>query len=296
VNKSTEVNKSVLFSAWLEGIGEAPYPVAATCTLGRSGSNQVVLKDKKASRHHALIQAQGGEYWLVDFGSTNGTLVNGRRVTLPTLLRNGDQLLMGDSALTFHQIATQLHVADATIETATDFVTMREIKSVLCWLLIVDIEGSTRLSVTCPPDELPLMLGRWFSSCKETIDACAGQINKFLGDGFFAYWIDRPAGASQVAKAVLRLCEAQSSSQPSFRWVLHRGQIFVGGSTALGEENLMGPEVNFAFRMEKLASQLRLARLVSDVARQELGLERDFEKVGPHELSGFEGKHIFHTF
>ena len=173
---------------------------------------------------------------------------------------------------------------------------MRDIKNVPCWLLIVDIEGSTRLSLTSPPEELPRVLGRWFSTCKETIDSCEGQINKFLGDGFFAYWTDGPEGPGHVTKAVLTLCEAQGNSQPSFRWVLHRGQIFVGGSTSLGEENLMGPEVNYAFRMEKLASQLHLARLVSEAARQQLGLERDFLTVGPHELNGFDGKHVFHTF
>jgi adenylate cyclase len=293
---SIDVKKSAPFNVWLDGVAETPFPIPATCSLGRSDSNQVVLKDNKVSRHHALIHAQGGEYWLVDFGSTNGTLVNGRRVTLPTLLRNGDQLLVGEFALTFHQTATPVDTSQTTAETWTDFVTIREVKSAVCWLLIVDIEGFTRLSVACPPDQLPLILGRWFSSCKETIDSCAGQINKFLGDGFFAYWHDRPSGASQVIKAVLRLCEAQSDSQPSFRWILHRGQVFRGGSTALGEENLMGPEINFAFRMEKLASQLRLARLISDAARQELGLDRDFQKVGPHELSGFEGRHVFHTF
>ncbi len=289
------MNKPALFSAWLEGVADARFPIPPTCSLGRSQSNQVVLKDKKVSRHHALIHAQGGEFWLVDFGTTNGTLVNGRRVMLPTVLRPGDELLLGDVVLTFRQPAQEVPATDARAESSTEFVTMRDIKSVVCWLLIVDIEGSTRLSVTCPAEELPSMLGRWFSSCKETIDSCSGQINKFLGDGFFAYWPDAPAGAGQVTKAVLSLCEAQKGS-PSFRWVLHRGQIFVGGSTALGEENLMGPEVNFAFRMEKLAGQLRLARLISDVARHELGLTREFEKVGPHELSGFEGRHIFHTF
>ena len=101
------MNKSAPFNAWLEGISDTPCPVPATCSLGRAESNYVILKDKKASRNHALIHVQGGEYWLVDFGSTNGTLVNGRRVTLPTPLRNGDRLMIGDTALTFHHEAGQ---------------------------------------------------------------------------------------------------------------------------------------------------------------------------------------------
>ncbi len=269
------------------------------CSLGRAESNQVVLKDKKASRHHAIIHVQGGEYWLVDFGSTNGTLVNGRRITLPTVLRDGDRITIGDTELTFrHQTkrpATD-HGDQAAAETATDFVTMRDIKNLSCWLLVVDITDSTRLSLASPPEELPRILGQWFSSCKETIDACNGQINKFLGDGFFAYWNDGPTEAKSVAKALMSLRQAQDNSLPGFRWVLHRGQIFVGGSTSLGEENLLGPEVNFVFRMEKLASQLRITRLLSEAARKEIGLECEFQSVGPHEVSGFEGKHVFYTF
>src|SRR5579872_628383 len=171
----TDVNTSAPFSAWLEGIAETPCPIRVTCSLGRAESNHVILPDKKASRHHALIHVQGGEYWLVDFGSTNGTLVNGRRITLPTVLRNGDRLMIGDTALTFRQDAGQAPSPDFDTETSSEFATMRDIKTLQCWLLIVDIEGSTRLSQTCPPEELPRMLGRWFSSCKETIDACAGQ-------------------------------------------------------------------------------------------------------------------------
>jgi len=253
-----------------------------------------VLKGSKTSRRHAVIHLQAeGEYWLVDFGSTNGTNVNGRRVLKPTLLRDWDEIFIGDECFTFRQDA---NATPTEQDMATTNVTDNDIKTVNCWLLVADIEGSTILSRTVPPDELPVVLGRWFASCKETIDAHDGQINKFLGDGFFAYWIEQPAAAAQVATAVQKLSDAQGSTPLKFRWVLHRGPVSVGGTARLGEESLLGSEVNFTFRMESLAGNLNLNRLVSDSARANLPLNGTLRDVGLHPLSGFDGSHRFHTF
>lgn len=49
-------------------------------TIGRSQNNNVVLKDPLVSRHHLQIVENGGRYWIIDLGSTNGTYVNGVRV------------------------------------------------------------------------------------------------------------------------------------------------------------------------------------------------------------------------
>src|SRR6478752_4799359 len=66
--------------AWLEGADGLPRPIRGACSIGRSASNQVVLASDKVSRRHALIQIQREkELWLVDFGSRNGTYLNGER-------------------------------------------------------------------------------------------------------------------------------------------------------------------------------------------------------------------------
>lgn len=75
-----------------------------SCTVGRDSSSDVVLVDQKVSRRHALVQAQKQyEFWLMDLGSSNGTYLNGRRVTEPVLLRNQDQIEIGPFRLTFCQ-------------------------------------------------------------------------------------------------------------------------------------------------------------------------------------------------
>jgi len=78
--------------------------IERSCSLGRTSSSDVVLPDQKVSRRHALIQAQKQyEFWLMDLGSSNGTYLNGRRVTEPVLLRNQDQIEIGPFRLVFRQ-------------------------------------------------------------------------------------------------------------------------------------------------------------------------------------------------
>jgi adenylate cyclase len=280
--------------AWLERLGQERVPMQGVCNLGRSASNQVILQDRKASRRHALIQPQGaGEYWLVDFGSTNGTVVNGRRVVQPTLLNDGDQISIGDECLVFRKIVPPAEAPDIN-EGGT--VTLEEIKSIHCWLLLVDIEGSSELSHSAPPDELPVILGRWFSDCKETVESCGGQINKYLGDGFLAYWPEEPSAAENVKRAVAMLCQAQDLSQPQFRWILHYGQVSVGGAMSMGEASLLGRDVNFAFRMEKLAGQAAVGRMLSLAAHEKLSLGQPCREIGPFEINGFPGSYMFRTF
>ena len=76
------------------------FPVGDQLRLGREPDNDLTLPDKKASRHHAILQRQGVVYQITDLGSANGTYVNGQRIAQPTLLKNGDILLIGDTQLT----------------------------------------------------------------------------------------------------------------------------------------------------------------------------------------------------
>ncbi len=73
----------------------------AGVTLGRSRQCDVVLSDPNVSREHAEIRPRAGDWVLSDLGSTNGSLLNGRRVDGPEVVRAGDQIELGTSVLTF---------------------------------------------------------------------------------------------------------------------------------------------------------------------------------------------------
>lgn len=61
--------------------------------LGRQGD--VTLKDSRVSRKHAEVRNEGGTWVITDLGSSNGTLVNGKRISKLTELEEGDQIQMG---------------------------------------------------------------------------------------------------------------------------------------------------------------------------------------------------------
>ena len=71
-------------------------------SVGRDPASAVALADPEVSRRHAVIRRDAGDRYLVtDVGSANGTLLNGRRLVVPSLLRSGDVLALGGCELTF---------------------------------------------------------------------------------------------------------------------------------------------------------------------------------------------------
>jgi hypothetical protein len=75
-------------------------------TIGRDLSNEIVINDSEASRRHARIFMQGGNYIIEDLGSTNGTSVNGQRLMGPYVLRPGELIMLGESiSLLFEMVA-----------------------------------------------------------------------------------------------------------------------------------------------------------------------------------------------
>ena len=70
-------------------------------TLGRSAANAFVVPDTFASAEHALVSWRGGQWWLEDLGSRNGTQINDVLVTGPTILGTGDVISIGQVKLKF---------------------------------------------------------------------------------------------------------------------------------------------------------------------------------------------------
>ncbi len=278
--------------AWIEREGAPLLPVQDNCSIGRATSNLLVLRDDKVSRKHAMIHYQGeNEYWLVDLGSANGTYLNGRRVSQPVPLNDGASIQIGSSLLKFCQRRSEMSNSGELADR-----TLMDIRSAQSWLLLADIEGSTQLGQKVSAEQLPIITGRWFSNCKQVIEANGGTINKYLGDGFFAYWPAEEADREPLIKALEELKALQAAGQPSFRIVLHRGLVFMGGAPSMGEESLSGPEVNFIFRMEKLAAGLQRRCMISKAGMDGLAGKLSVEALGEHPVASFPGTYEFYGF
>jgi len=69
-------------------------------TIGRGTDNDVVIDDGYASRHHLqIVQCDNGTYKLADFGSSNGTYVNGQRVKGEIVLEPNDIVRIGNTTI-----------------------------------------------------------------------------------------------------------------------------------------------------------------------------------------------------
>lgn len=72
----------------------------AVARMGRDASNAIRIPDTELSRQHAEIRLENGEYSIVDLVSSNGTFVNGQRVT-EAKLASGDRIQVGKTVLLF---------------------------------------------------------------------------------------------------------------------------------------------------------------------------------------------------
>ena len=77
------------------------FDLAATAqSIGRDANNGIQLRDHEASRRHAELHGEDGEFEVIDLQSSNGTWVNGKKVDRATL-RTGDRLQIGRTLLLF---------------------------------------------------------------------------------------------------------------------------------------------------------------------------------------------------
>jgi adenylate cyclase len=216
---------------------------------------------------------ENGEFYLIDLGSRNGSFVNGRRVSIPVTLQNGDRLTFGQTELEFycppptHQSEADPDSGDSKEFTATATLHVRRLISVL----VVDIRNFTGLTRQLDEKVLSEMIGTWFRHAGEIIREYGSWVDKYIGDAVMAVWIH---GTQEVDDAeMLNILQALSAMHKMTSDLynlyplpfplrigagINTGYAMVGntGSGDRPDYTALGDTVNAAFRLETSTKQI----------------------------------------
>jgi adenylate cyclase len=268
---------SALLEYQSEGIKTEEILTKPLISVGRGKTNDVSLADPQASRSHALLRGNGeDQYYLIDLGSKNGTFINGKRVVVPVLLKNGDEIKIGTTILTFLLPEAEEKTAeeipehdDASKALTAAYIDMEMLQATV---LVADIQDYTGMSEQLPLSTLARLMGNWFRYSNGIIEKNNGFVDKFIGDAVMACWLCGDKNVKETIKqalsaacGLLKMTDELSRANPSLPKPLRIGiGVSTGEAIASGfgsgrpkDFTVMGDFVNLAFRLEKAAKELK---------------------------------------
>jgi class 3 adenylate cyclase len=278
--------------AWLELPDGKLHWLSRECRIGRRREgNDLVIEERLVSSNHVHLVPSREGYTLIDQHSTNGTYLNGLLAQKSVELKDGDEIRLARVVLLRFRCTREV-VLDAPEPIDKTTVQANSMDTRFCWLLLADVAGYSGLIAQHGGEAALFRLQTWIAEMRPLLEGNGGQINSYVGDAIFAYWLCDLRAPDQVLAAVRVLEEYRARSPVPFRLVLHHGVILFSKS-ARGEE-LSGQEVNFLFRTEKLAKQFACETMLSEAAVTSLHLMGQCESVGASGVDGIEGKFTFY--
>lgn len=258
-----------------EQLREIPLISGSVWRIGRTEDNAIMLESDSVSRSHALIQKMdGGEFYLIDMGSRNGSFVNGRRLTAPVVLRDGDHLAFGQRRLFFRNPseapADNPNSANA-VNTFTGGQTIAFFKPSRVSILVVDLRGFTTLAQKTDPAVLSRVLSAWFAGADRITHGHGGIAQKHIGDAVMAVWTHNAeaqehgeilrslSALSEISQMTDRLHDQFNLLEPlRIGAGLNTGLAVLGDTGFKGASDFtaIGDSVNLAFRLESATKEL----------------------------------------
>jgi len=250
-----------------------------TLLIGRKqaagGQRKLVIAVPEVSGQHAEISPSPDGWTIRDSGSTNGTRLNGDRLTpgREYLLRNGDRVKIAHVDLAI-MLPEEAFSRGEEVEPESHEKTHLQIKLINATILVGDIRGFTTLmeDYASQPEVVMQSAQLVFQCLNEEINGNQGQLEKIAGDAIMAYWQDEDGKSAPLSYAyracytALRLRSLVTAlAQNKDFWpfashplqldlALATGPVAAGALGNRGEASpaLLGDTANLAFRLEKL--------------------------------------------
>jgi adenylate cyclase len=244
--------------------------------IGRSPDASIRLVDGGVSRQHATIRRDGHLYWVSDLGSANGSFVNDVAVSTARALRHGDRVQFGTSSFVFEDLDGENAADQASSSTQALHTIALPMKTVKATLLVGDLRNFTSISAQLSAEEVAAMLREWYAQCEQVLKSRGAIIDKFIGDGVFAYWPgDDPTSRLKATEAAKILSGPEANESPKRKWLresmnievhchvgLNIGEVALG-AMGRGVTTAVGEAVNVTFRIESLTRKLKVPVLAS---------------------------------
>ena len=240
-----------------------------TCSIGRSPRNTVALADDPmVSRKHALVRREeSGEYYLSDLGSRNGTTLNGKPITAPVRLSDGDAFTTGSHRFLFRD-PSALTPNEAPPEDPTDVLVVTR----MITIMVLDIRNYTVLARELGESRISEIMNTLFHASGELLKRQGSWAQKYIGDAVMAFWVHGEEGEGtpreltlmldallEMDRLVRRLNEEFALARPlSFGAGVNSGVAVTGnmGSAGVSDHTAMGDAVNKAFRLESASKEI----------------------------------------
>jgi adenylate cyclase len=183
-----------------------------------------------------------------------------------------------------------------------------DVEAIRAAIWLSDMRGFTTLSERLPPRELIALLNRYFDAQVPAILEGGGEVLKFMGDGLLAIFpIATDGDAAAVCRRALacalaardRIAEmprTENTEGTRFGLALHAGEVMygnIGGGNRL-DFTCIGPAVNLAARLEKVAAKLGETIVASaDFARH---FPKELVRRGEFPVAGFAAPQTVYGF
>lgn len=270
------------------------------CRVGRNFGNDLILDDTTVSRNHALVYiAEIGCYSVNDLGSSNGTFVNGVRVSSPTRLKDGDEIMFGSCPVKYRQQQEMSRASSAPVpsDATSMLIIHRQITT-----LVVDIRGFTVLAQRIDADTTATVAGTLFREAGTVLKEHGAWGQKYLGDAVMAVWLHSFAVADDlvsVVAALAKIAAVAEGLQERFKLDtpirigagINSGLAMLGnvGSSAVPDHTALGDSVNRAFRLESATKEAGVDVLMGEESYKFLQVEevKKLFKKQPVNLKGY---------